>query len=52
MLFSERTRPGLGIIEPCLPSPAECDANRQQIAYVYFENEPGRRIGGQVAHEG
>ena len=24
------------------------DANRQQIAYVYFENEPGRRLAAQL----
>jgi hypothetical protein len=25
------------------------DANKQQLAYVYFENEPGRR-GSEAAH--
>ena len=24
----------------------------QKLAYVYFEDEPGRRTGRQVAHEG
>jgi len=24
----------------------------QKLAYVYFEDEPGPAIGGQVAHEG
>jgi hypothetical protein len=25
------------------------DHNEQQLAYVNFENEPGRRFGGQAA---
>jgi hypothetical protein len=27
------------------------DANRQQLAYVYYESEPGRRSVCQVADE-
>ena len=25
-----------------------CDANRQQLAYVYYENEPGRRSAAKL----
>jgi hypothetical protein len=25
------------------------DANGQQLAYVYYEEEPGRAVGGQAA---
>jgi hypothetical protein len=28
------------------------DSARQKLAYVYFEDEPGRRIGGQVSQQG
>jgi hypothetical protein len=28
------------------------DATGQKLAYVYFENEPGRALGRQVAYEG
>ena len=28
------------------------DANKQQLAYVYFEDEPGRALGGEAADEG
>jgi|SRR5215469_8122302 len=27
------------------------DADGQQLAYVYYENEPGRRSGGEIAHQ-
>jgi hypothetical protein len=27
------------------------DYNGQALAYVYFEDEPGRRIGRQAAHQ-
>jgi len=27
------------------------DSARQKLAYVYFEDEPGRRIGDQAAHQ-
>jgi hypothetical protein len=25
-----------------------CDANKQQFAYVYYENEPGRRSAAKL----
>jgi hypothetical protein len=25
-----------------------CDANKQQLAYAYFENEPGRRSAAKL----
>jgi hypothetical protein len=28
------------------------DANGQQLAYVYYEDEPGRQAAGQAADEG
>jgi hypothetical protein len=28
------------------------DHNGQQLAYVYFEDEPGRAISGQAPHQG
>ena len=28
------------------------DSDGQQLAYVYFEDEPGRRFGSQVARQG
>ena len=28
------------------------DHNGQQLAYVYFEDEPGTKIGGEIAHAG
>jgi hypothetical protein len=28
------------------------DGNKQQLAYVYSENEPGAALGGQAVHEG
>jgi hypothetical protein len=29
-----------------------CDHNGQQLAYVYFEDEPGRKIGGKITDAG
>ena len=29
-----------------------CDANGLALAYIYFEDEPGRPSGGQAAHQG
>jgi hypothetical protein len=28
------------------------DQNGQQLAYVYFEDEPGAAVGGEVAQQG
>ena len=28
------------------------DHNGQQLAYVYFEDEPGAQVGGEVAQQG
>jgi hypothetical protein len=28
------------------------DSAGQKLAYVYFEDEPGRRFGGQAAYQG
>jgi hypothetical protein len=27
------------------------DQNGQQLAYIYFENEPGAEVGGEVAQQ-
>jgi hypothetical protein len=27
------------------------DSNGQKLAYIYFEEEPGRRFGGQAAQQ-
>jgi hypothetical protein len=27
------------------------DSTGQQLAYIYFEEEPGRRFGGEIAHQ-
>jgi hypothetical protein len=28
------------------------DQNGQQLAYVYFEDEPGAAVGGEIAQQG
>jgi len=38
MSLLERTRPGLGIIEPCLPSPAKA-ANLSIVLNEHFEED-------------
>jgi bifunctional non-homologous end joining protein LigD len=42
MSLRERTRPGLGIIEPCLPSPAEAPPNGP--GWLHEINHDGMRI--------
>ena len=50
---SHRFPPPWTVDDPEMKLGQDCfvrDANGHALAYVYFEEEPGRRAGGEAAH--